>query len=106
MSTLLEEINSGIHDERLIAMEEAIKDRLRVVRSSRASTDYLIGDRVVFNDFCGTRYLVGNKAVIVGKKKTKVVVQLENPVGRFATMRNGKVESTNITVPVSIIDKV
>jgi len=106
MSTLIDEINAGKHDADLEELEKIVKFRLRSVRSSRSPGEYLIGDKIKFNDFCGTKYIQGHTGVVVGKKKTKVVVQLDRPVGRFAITKNGKVESASITVPVSIIDKV
>lgn len=106
MTTILDEITSGTHDAMLEEILKAAKARQISMRSARTSGEYLVGDRVIFNDYCNTKYVQGHTAVIVGKKKTKVVVQLENPVGRFAVVRNGKVESSLITVPVSIIDKI
>lgn len=105
MSTLIDEIKSGKHDADLAALASEIKDRLNAVRSTRTTTDFMVGDKIIFNDYAGTKYIVGHTGVVVGKKKTKVVVSLDNPVGRFAVNRNGKVESAHITVPVSIIDK-
>jgi hypothetical protein len=106
MTTILDEITSGTYDAVLEEIQKAAKARQISMRSSRTSGEYLVGDRVIFNDYCGTKYIRGHTAVIVNKKKTKVVVRLENPVGRFAAMSNGKVESKLITVPVSIIDKI
>lgn len=103
---ILEEIASGTYDNELHAMEDAIKIRLTQVRRQRSSKDYLIGDKVVFNNYCGTKYLWGMSATVVGKKTTKVVVQLDAPVGRFSRYIDGKNVSSNVTVPVSIIDKV
>ncbi len=104
--TILADISCGTHDKDLLAMETAIKDRLLAVRKSRTQADYSIGDKVVFNQFCGTKYLWGMSATIVGKKQKKVLVKLDSPMGRFARVVDGKMVSSNITVPVSIIDKV
>lgn len=103
---ILEDIASGAYDNELHAIDGAIKLRLTQVRKERSSKDYLIGDKVVFNNYCGTKYLWGMSATVVGKKTTKVVVQLDVPVGRFSRYIDGKNVSSNVTVPVSIIDKV
>lgn len=103
--TILADIASGVYDAQLDAMESAMKMRLTQVRRQRTSKDYSIGDKVVFNNYCGTKYLWGMSATVVGKKTTKVVVKLDTAVGRFSRYVDGQSVSSNITVPVSIIDK-
>jgi hypothetical protein len=105
---LTSEIESGTFDSDLIKIKEAVDARLKASRTSRTLADFNIGDTVVFNDLTGTRYMVGQKATITGMKQKKVTVRLETPVGRFAHMNpvTGRVESSNITVPVAIIDLV
>jgi phosphoribosyl-dephospho-CoA transferase len=105
---LTSEIESGTFDSDLIKIKEAVDARLKASRTSRTLADFNIGDTVVFNDLTGTRYMVGQKATITGMKQKKVTVRLETPVGRFAHINpvTGRVESSNITVPVAIIDLV
>ena len=105
---LVSEIESGTFDSSLVKLKEAVDARLKVSRISRTIADYHIGDTVVFNDLTATRYMVGQKATVTGMKQKKVTVRLETPVGRFAHVNpvTGKVESSNITVPVAIIDLV
>ena len=105
---LVSEIESGTFDSSLVKLKEAVDARLKVSRISRTIADYHIGDTVVFNDLTATRYMVGQKATVTGMKQKKVTVRLETPVGRFAHINpvTGRVESSNITVPVAIIDLV
>ena len=108
IDTLVAEITLGAHDSDLIRLKDAIDARLKASRSSRTLADFNIGDTVVFNDLTATRYMVGQKATVTGMKQKKVTVRLETPVGRFAHVNpvTGRVESSNITVPVAIIDLV
>jgi hypothetical protein len=105
---LTSEIESGTFDSDLIKIKEAVDARLKASRTSRTLADFSIGDTVVFNDLTATRYMVGHKAPVTGMKQKKVTVRLETPVGRFAHINpvTGRVESSNITVPVAIIDLV
>ena len=105
---LVSDIESGTYDSSLVKIKEAVDARLKASRISRTIADYHIGDTVVFNDLTATRYMVGQKATVTGMKQKKVTVRLETPVGRFAHINpvTGRVESSNITVPVAIIDLV
>ncbi len=105
LQEIIEQINSGAVDKDLGAIGTAVRDRLTVVRSTIKNTDFGLGDKVRFNDGCGTRYLIGQTATVVGRKKIKLVVKLDKPVGRFTrVMPNGTVESASVTVPLSIVD--
>ncbi len=106
--TLVAQIKSGTYDSSLTKLKEAIEERLMASRGSRKLSDYNIGDKVVFNELTGTRYMVGQKATIVSMKQKKVVVRLDTPMGRFARVNpiTGTTESANVTVPLGIIDLV
>jgi len=104
--TMEEAILAGELDEALGSLKSAIETRQAQIRSVAKPTDFGIGDKVVFNNSCGTRYLVGHTATITGMKRTKVVVKLDKPMGRFARIVNGEQVSADITVPISIIDAV
>ena len=105
IGTVLSQIASGKFDDSLDKITQAAKDRLSEVRKNKKITDFSVGDRVRFNELTGTRYMVGQYAQIISKNRTKVVVRLETPVGRFARyLPNGEVQSSNVTVPLSIID--
>lgn len=99
-------LDSGTLDNDLIKLRDALDLRMKKIRATRTVRDFGIGDSVRFNDSCGTKYVVGLTAKVVGIKQKKVIVKLDTPVGRFAHMRNGELVSADITVPTSIIDLV
>lgn len=104
---LVTRVQSGEFDDYLAVINKTIADRLAASRRSRTATDFNIGDRVVLNDLCGTRYLVGAQATVISKKRTKVVIKLDKPTGRFVRIgSDGSPESSDITVPVTILDKI
>ena len=91
---LVLEIELGLHDSELANLEKALTERLRVTRQSRTINDYGVGDKVIFNSLCGTQYLQGATGVVVGLKQKKLLVKLDNPVGRVVRYSSdGKVES-------------
>ena len=105
IKTVLDQIGDGWFDKDLAKLADAVKARQDKVRKNKSISDFNTGDRVKFNELTGTRYMVGQYATIVAKNRTKVVVRLETPVGRFARyLPNGEVQSANVTVPLSIID--
>jgi hypothetical protein len=99
--TILDQIVSGEHDDHLAVIMSTASTRLTRVRGS---VEYGIGDRVRFNSACGTKYLIGHTAQVVGKRRTKVVVKLDKPTGRFIRMTSDGPVSAEITVPPAIID--
>ena len=102
---ILEQISRGVFDADLPKIGDAVKARLDKIRKTKSISDFSVGDRVRFNELTGTRYMVGQYANIVSKNRTKVVVRLETPMGRFAKyLPNGEVQSANVTVPLAIID--
>lgn len=104
-TTLIASIAAGQFDSDLEQIAKTIEDRRRAMRKVRTLNDFSVGDRVKFNELTGTRYMVGQYAEIISKNRTKVVVRLETPMGRFAKfLPNGEVQSANVTVPLSIID--
>lgn len=103
--TVLDLISSGSFDADLTKLSDAINNRVKAVRKGRNISDYEIGQRVKFNESTATRYMVGQYATVISKNRTKVVVRLETPMGRFARyLPNGEVQSSNVTVPLAIID--
>ena len=106
IETLLADISSGTYDSSLGKINEALALRLKTVRKQLTISDYNIGDRVKFNEQTGTRYMVGETATIVSKRRTKVVVRLDSPTGRFARVNPAtrQVESSNVTCPIGILD--
>lgn len=104
VTEILEQISSGALDKDLGTLSTAVQTRLDAVRSTMSNRDFGIGDRVRFNNYCGTRYLIGETATVVGRKKIKLVVKLDKPSGRFVRMTPSGPESASITVPISIVD--
>ena len=97
-------INSGAVDSELGLINTTLNARLSAVRALKKPTDFGIGDKVRFNNNCGTRYLIGQTATIVGRKKVKLVVKLDVPTGRFVRMTPSGPESASVTVPIAIVD--
>jgi hypothetical protein len=107
METITAQIARGVFDKELAQMEEAIAQRLTIVRKSTKMTDFGIGDKVKVNSYCGTQYLRGSTATVVGIRQKKLLIKLDTPVGRFVrTMADGTRESSDIVVPPSILDKI
>jgi ribosomal protein L21E len=99
-------IQAGTFDASLNDIQDAIENRLKEIRVTRTVDQYGVGDTVIFNDLTGTKYVQGHTAKVVGKSRTKLLVKLETPVGRFGRMVDGKLESVEIKVPPSIVDLV
>lgn len=104
--TIVESIAAGEYDAALSQILIAAKERQQSLRSSRKVSDFGIGDVVRFNDFCGTKYLHGHQATVVGIRAKRLVVKLKNPIGKHATLVDGKWEGSQVVVPPSIIDLV
>jgi hypothetical protein len=100
LNDILAELASGRLDKDLASLTTAINER----RGAMDQEAFGLGDKVIFNSQCGTRYIVGHTATVVGMKRTKVVVKLDTPIGRFVRYVNGEAVSPEITVPVAIID--
>lgn len=99
-------ISLGEFDDKLADLAKLVELRMNTLRSTRTIDDYVIGATVVFNDYCGTKYLRGQRATVVSRRRTKLVVTLDKPVGRFVRIENGVAASAQITVPPSIVDLV
>lgn len=97
-------ILAGDLDADLEKLSTLITSTLNSKRVSRTPAVYGIGDRVRFNSLCGTKYLHGQTAIVTGKARSKIIVKLERPMGRFIRMENGLATSVDIRVPPSIVD--
>jgi hypothetical protein len=110
MTTTYEDVKTAILlgdlDADLEKLSALITSTLNSKRESRTPATYGIGDRVKFNSLCGTKYLQGHTAVVTGKARSKIIVKLERPTGRFIRMENGLATSVDIRVPPSIVDLV
>jgi hypothetical protein len=113
-------IVTGRFDDHLRAIVRAANDRIVLIdpgtlptppvtpRPSRIGAltidDLGLGVEVRFNNHCGTKYLVGATARVVGLKRTKVVVKLDKPKGRFVRHTPDGPVSADITVPPAILE--
>lgn len=104
VTDIIAAINSGALDKELGTLDTTIRSRMSAVRALKKPVDFGIGDKVRFNENCGTRYLIGQTATIVGRKKVKLVVKLDVPTGRFVRMTPSGPESASVTVPIAIVD--
>lgn len=99
--SLISDIANGVHDEDLVVISEAIRDRFKVVsmvKSARASFDFASGDMVRFNNRISPKYLQGAEATVVYIGNTgKVSVTMKHPIGKYSGM---------VTVFASSLEKV
>lgn len=106
LSALVDDISDGKLDGSLDTIFNAVNLRRSVIRSTTTIDDFLVGDRVVINERCGTKYLIGEWGTVVGIRRTKVTIQFDNPKGRFARKRaDGTPYSSDVVVPIEILDK-
>lgn len=105
-SELSDKIESGDLDSRLSAIRKLVDSRIDLIREKVKATDFTVGDRVVINENCGTKYLRNEGAVVTGIRRTKLTIVLDNPKGRFARKNStGKIYSADVVVPVELVDK-
>jgi hypothetical protein len=104
--SITEAIETGKVDNQLDTIAKAIQERKNLLRTGVSINDFSIGDRVVINERCGTKYLRGEVATIVGIRRTKITIQFDNPSGRFARKNSdGTIYSSDVVVPIEIVDK-
>lgn len=85
---LLEQIADGALDPHLAALAQAIHARqhlLHTVRSVTALAMLEVGDRVRVNQHARPRYLHGIQGTVVELDERTATVDLDRPVGRFAS---------------------
>lgn len=82
-------------DEALDVLIADLQDRKR--RLAPKATDFSVGDTVKYVAAVRPKYLAGAVGKITKINRTRVVVRLDTPVGRFAG---------NITTPTNFIEKV
>jgi len=81
--SLVGEIRRGEHDDDLIDIMEAVQKRRKMLSIIEFNA-MGIGTRVRFNSTVRPTYLRGMTGKVIGKKVSKLLVQLDNgPVGRF-----------------------
>lgn len=100
-------IEKGEMDKQLYELRKLVDGRLALIGEAKTIDHFSVGDRVAINERCGTRFLRGETASVVGRRRTKLVINLDNPKGRFArTTSAGEVLSAEVIVPVEILDKI
>ena len=104
--SITEAIETGKVDNQLDTIAKAIQERKNLLRTGVSIDDFSIGDRVVINERCGTKYLRGDVATIVGIRRTKITIQFDNPSGRFVRKNSdGTIYSSDVVVPIEIVDR-
>ena len=71
-----------------------------------STSAFKIGDRVRFNKHCATEYLHERTAVVTSVGKVRLVIEFDEPVGRFVRVEKGIAKSVQVEVPPSIVDHV
>jgi hypothetical protein len=94
--SLLSEVRRGVHDEDLDDLLLAIQARKKSIGIQNFS-EIPVGSRVRFVPTIRPTYLRGIEATVVGKKVSKLIVRLDNPVGRY---------HGDIRVPGSLVEPV
>ena len=103
---ITEAIETGKVDNQLETIAKAVQQRKNLLRTDITINDFSIGDRVVMNERCGTKYLRGEEGTIVGIRRTKLTIQFDNPSGRFVRKNSdGSIYSSDVIVPIEIVDK-
>jgi hypothetical protein len=106
LSNLVDDITNGELDSQLDSIAKAVEDRRRIVRSGVTIEDFMVGDKITINERCGTKYLVGELATVVGIRRTKLTIQFETPKGRFIRKNaDGTTYSSDVVVPIEIVDR-
>jgi len=93
---LAQTILDGAYDDIIDIIEQAIITRRKELGTSKVTFESLVvGDRVFISDTAKPTYLRGLAATVTKKNRTRVVIDLDVPAGRF---------HTNITAPPSLLD--
>ena len=88
VQAVVEAIARGELDDELAVLGAVINQRVRLLataRSMRTLASLRVGDRVRINHSAKPNYLHGRAGTVSGWAGQNVVVQLDQPVGRFTT---------------------
>jgi hypothetical protein len=88
VQAVVEAIARGELDEELGVLGAVINERVRLLATARSMTalaSLRVGDRVRINHSAKPNYLHGRAGEVTGWAGQNVVVQLDQPVGRFVT---------------------
>ena len=87
VQAVVEAIARGELDDELAVLGAVINERVRLLataRSMRTLASLRVGDRVRINHNAKPNYLHGRAGTVSGWAGQNVVVQLDQPIGRFA----------------------
>jgi len=100
-------IDRGDLDKQLVPLKKILMERLVLVSVYPDVKDFVVGDRIVLNETCGTKSLIGEEGTVVGIRRSKITITFDKPKGRFArTNSKGEIYSANAVVPISIVNKI
>jgi hypothetical protein len=88
VQAVVEAIARGELDQELGVLSAVINERVRLLataRSMRTLASLRVGDRVRINHSAKPNYLHGQAGTVSGWAGQNVIVQLDQPVGRFTT---------------------
>jgi hypothetical protein len=88
VQAVVEAIARGELDEELGVLGAVINERVRLLATARSMTTLAslrVGDRVRINHSAKPNYLHGRAGTVTGWAGQNVIVQLDQPVGRFVT---------------------
>ncbi len=86
VQAVVEAIARGELDDELGVLGAVINERVRLLataRSMRTLASLRVGDRVRINHSAKPNYLHGQPGTVIGWAGQNVIVQLDQPVGRF-----------------------
>ena len=88
VQAVVEAIARGELDDELAVLGAVINQRVRLLATAQSMTTLAslrVGDRVRINHSAKPNYLHGRAGTVTGWAGQNVVVQLDQPVGRFTT---------------------
>lgn len=104
--TVIRHIEMGVHDSDLSEILKIAGDRLYEIRQSRSVSDFGVGDTIEFNPLSEPTYLRGRHAKVVGRGRTKLLVQFDSPTGGFVRHEDGEWKSIAFRVSPYEVDPV
>jgi hypothetical protein len=91
---MINNIKSGEYDDQLDMILAAVKARKNALKPQ--IWEFQVGDKVKIIN-ANPKYLNGSTATITKVNRTKVVIDLDTPAGKF---------SRNITTPLGMLEKI
>ena len=72
-------VSRGELDKQLIPLKKLIDERLSVVRTDTDIKDFVVGDRIILNNSCGTKSLIGDEGTVVAIRRSKISISFDKP---------------------------